>query len=482
MFWKSMNKYGFTQNDALTYKTSGSAVLDFFAMGGAMRFRSEGEIISMFEDAFKEDPILATKVLFYLRDCRGGMGEKKVFRVASKWLVDTYKDFPFKTFTELVEKYGSWKDIFSTFNVNTYKDAVAMNFALNLEKGIPTLMEKYMPSIGGSKNKDAESLAKYIQITPREYRKLLSLSRSRLNLVETKMSSGKWSEIGYSSVPSRAMMLYSNAFARNDQDRYEEYMLNVKDGKEKINVGGLFPYEIFRGLKNNSLTNDNATIMWDNLPDYTDGKNAIVMADTSWSMTWNDGIPMAVSVSLALYFAERNKGAFNGSFMTFSANPSIVNIKKGKTLKERLNDISRADWGGNTNLIKAFELILEVAKRERIPENEMPGTIYVISDMEFDEANGKGYGSEGLLGKTNHEVIKEKYQKAGYKIPRVVYWNVDSKQDNVPVEKNELGVALISGFSPTAFKLAIDENATPMSFMLDTINTERYKDVEKLFK
>lgn len=480
MFWNMMNSYGYTENNALTHTTSGSAVLNMFAMGGAMRNRSDKEIIEMFSSAILENSVLAMKCLFYLRDCRGGAGEKRFFRVVAKWINDTAKDkdFPFDTFVDLIEEYGSWKDVFSIFDVDTYKQAVAKRVTRNIKSGTPTLMEKYMPSIGGSKNKDAEKLAEYMGMTPRQYRKYLSASRAKLDIVEVKMSSNNWGKIKYSSVPSKAMLNYAKAFSKHDEERVSQYLNRVKTGEEKINTGVLFPYEIFREVRNGNISNEAAQVIWDNLPDYTNGKNAIVVADTSGSMTWNGGLPILVSTSLALYFAERNKGKFNGSFITFSDKPSIVNAPKEGTLYSKMKKIEATEWGGSTNLVRVFDLILSAALNESLPQDEMPSAIYIISDMEFNEAT---YGYRGGFGKTNYQAIKEKYTDAGYDMPNIVFWNVNSRQNNVPVKMHESGVILVSGASPSTFKIAISDDCSPEKFMMGVLESERYKYVEKLF-
>lgn len=475
MFWDSVSKYTYTENGALTLNTTNSAVLDMFSMGGAMRSRTDKEIVALFRNAFKEDPVLAMKCLFYIRDCRGGLGEKRFFRVILKYLKDTYKDIPLDKVIKLTSEYGSWKDVFQTLNPPDYFSIVAPQFIKDASNGCPSMMEKYMPSIGGSANKKAEEFARLLKITPRQYRKTLSLLRGKLKLVETMLSEQKWDEIKYSAVPSKAMMKYNKAFGRHDYERFSEFIENVKKGTEKINASTLYPYEIYKSLKNGSIKDNEATALWDNLPDYTNGKNAIVMADVSGSMTWGDGLPILISVSLALYFAERNKGKFNGSFMTFSTNPEVVKVK-GKTLSEKMNNISTARWSGTTDLQKAFDLILSAGLRDSIPQEEMPEVIYIISDMEFNTAT-RGSG----IDKTNFDAIKEKYSNAGYTIPRVVFWNVNSHQDNVPVSKNELGVALVSGASPSVFKIAVDKDCSPEKILLNTLNSERYKAVEELF-
>lgn len=476
MFWNSVGKYSYTENGALTLNTSGSAVLDMFSMGGSMRNRADKDVINMFKNAFAEDPVLAMKCLFYIRDCRGGLGEKRFFRLVLKYLKDTYKSMPLDKVINLTSIYGSWKDVFQTLEPSDYYKTIAPLFLNDIKSETPSLMAKYMPSIGGSANRKAEELASYFGMTPKRYRKTLSSLRNKLNLIETMISEQKWDEIKYSAVPSKAMMKYNKAFGKHDYARFSNYIENVKKGTEKINASVLYPYEIYSSLMGRKIKDAEATALWNNLTDYTNGKNAIVMADVSGSMTWGDGLPIAISVSLALYFAERNKGKFNGSFMTFSSTPEVVKVR-GNSLYEKMNDISRANWSGSTNIQSAFDVILSAGIRDNIPQEEMPEVIYIISDMEFNVAtNGH------RISKTNFDVIKEKYAQHGYTMPRLVFWNVNSRQNNVPVSKNELGVALVSGASPSVFKIAVNENCSPEKVLSDTLNTDRYKAVESLFE
>lgn len=480
MFWETLNGFTFTENGALTRNTSKSYVLDMFAMGGSMRTRSDKEIVEMFSKAFYENPALALKCLFYIRDCRGGLGEKNFFRVSSRWLLDKFSKISKENFINLTAEYGSWKDVFSILTENEYIPTVSYLFKNDFINKKPTLMEKYMPSVGGSRNNAANKIAKHMNITPREYRKILSFLRNELGIVESKMCSKEWDKISYEAVPSKAMLNYSDSFKRNDTDRFTKYIDKVNSDEAKINSSVLYPYEIWRKLKSNPQSNAEATALWNNLPDFTNGKNAIVMADVSGSMACGDGLPIAVSVSLALYFAERNKGKFHGSFMTFSGKPSIEKVR-GETLLEKMNNISRANWEMNTDIIRAFETILSVCLKEKVPQTEMPETIYIISDMEFDVATKTSWVGEENLLITNYDAIKERYAISGYKIPKIVFWNVNSHQNNIPVAKDELNTVLVSGSSPSVFKFAVSDNCSPEKFMLDILNNKRYEQVEILY-
>ena len=273
------------------------------------------------------------------------------------------------------------------------------------------------------------------------------------------MCAHQWSKVVYEQLPSLAFAKHIKAFKKHDDERLQKYLQAVSKGKAKINTSTLYTYDVFDVLRNSGDTA--ATAFWNNLPDYTQGKNAIVVADVSGSM---QGRPMDVSVSLALYFAERNKGFFNGYFITFSKRPELVKVV-GDTLEDKLHNIENANWGYATNLESVFKLIAKSAEENNLTQDDLPETIYIISDMEFNAAN--------KTDRTLFEDAKRKFVKRGYKLPSIVFWNVNSRQNNIPAT-NELGVTLISGSSPSAFKYAI-ENKTPLDLMLSVVNGERYK-------
>jgi len=297
------------------------------------------------------------------------------------------------------------------------------------------------------------------------------------------MSAGQWSDITYSAVPSQAARLYRNAFDRHDHERYQEYLTQVQRGEEKINTATLYPYQIYRDAQNES--SEALETLWSNLPDYTQGKNALVVADTSGSMYGrsfrsNSVSPIAVSVSLALYFAERNEGPFKNHFITFSEEPKFQKIQ-GHTLLDKINSIEDTEWGYNTDLQKVFALLLNAAQQAGASEAEMPETIYIISDMEFDQCIRFGDITPigGMLPAeyTNFESIEKEYQRAGYSLPNLVFWNVDARSgENFPVRQDQSGVTLVSGFSPVIFSMAVEGKA-PYQLMIETIESERYQSI-----
>lgn len=484
----ALQNFKSTENGALTYASTGSRVLDLFGQGGAYRKRSKEEIVKAVTEAFIENPLNTLETLLYLRDIRGGQGEKRVFQIgieAIKEAVDKLgtRDLLFDAIIEV----GSWKDIFKIFDFEDWKEYVGKRVKSVTNNS--DLMFKWLPSIGGSQNKLAEKLAAYLGMTPREYRKMLTKERAKIKLVETDMCANKWDKVDYEHLPSRAGFLYRKAFSKHDQARYSAFIAaaNRKDGSVKLNTGTLYPYEIVEKYSStcvNARYGNRAPVVdpqleafWKNLPDYgVDGKNAIVVADTSGSM-W--GRPMDIATSLAIYFSEHNKGIFRNKYITFAGKPQFYSFKEGEPLVNKISFMYKHEICDNTNLQAVFQLILKAAITNDTPEEEMPSVIYIISDMEFDQAQRRNYWDAGAATKTNFEMIKKRYAASGYTMPKLVFWNVNSHQDNVPVTMNEDGVALVSGASPSTFEMAISNELDPMKFMLQTIEKPRYADPAK---
>jgi len=453
---------GLTENLATTFVRSGSSLLDFYAQAGAMR-KNPDMALDLFKKAFAEDRKKAIRILFYLRDVRGGQGERDLFRNCMSWLGENYIDI-FEKLISYVAEYGRWDDAFFD-NEKCFK-VIKSQLEEDQKSETPSLLAKWLPTINASSKTTrakARFMAEKLGMAEKEYRLFVRGLRKRIKIVEEKMSAQRWSDIDYSSVPSQASRIYRKAFQKHDEDRYNAFIDKAEKGEVKIQAKTLYPYQIYKSVQNDYSKTLEA--LWKQLPDYTQGKNALVVADVSDSM---EGNPMAVSVSLALYFAERNKGQFQDYFITFSEDPRLQKIQ-GQTLLDRMNSIEQAGWGYNTDLQAVFDLILNTAIQNNTSQGEMPETIYIISDMEFDEACNP---------MTNYEVIKEKYNKAGYKIPNLVFWNVDARSGkNLPVQIRENGVALVSGFSPVIFKMAV-EGKTPEQIMEDTISSERYSVIE----
>jgi hypothetical protein len=315
----------------------------------------------------------------------------------------------------------------------------------------------------------ATEIISYLQISPRTYRKTLSEKRAVLDVVERKMCSQNWDKINYKGVPSKAALNYKDAFEKHDHDRYQQFIADVKSGKTTINAGALYPYDIVEKcfVRDESATLD---VLWNALPNYMEGDNSngIVVADVSGSMS---GRPMAVSISLAMYISERNKGAFKDRFITFSDNPTLQKVV-GNNIREKVNNLQRADWGMSTDLEAVFNLILDTAKEHNIPPAELPSTIYIVSDMEINMACHNP-------NDTLFENIKQKYEQANYKCPDLVFWNVNVRNTQSPIKFDERGTCLVSGCSPSILKSLLSGNiVSPEQVMLDTIGVKRYEVVK----
>lgn len=451
--------YGETDNGALTFTRTESPLLDFFAQAGAMRKKTE-EALALFKAAFIEDKEKAIRILFYFRDVRGGQGERSLFRNCLEWIGNNYPEV-FSQIIQFVPEYGRWDDLF--FDHPEVIEAIRRQLEKDKNSENPSLLAKWMPTINTSSintKAKAKYFAKSLGMTEVEYRKIIRSIRQKIATVEEKMSANKWSDIHYPSVPSQANRIYKNAFQKRDAERYNSHIQNVLEGKEKINSSTLYPYQIYNSVKNDY--SEALEAMWMSLPDYTQGKNALVVADTSGSMTGN---PMSVSVSLALYFAERNKGLFQNHFISFSSNPKLHRVM-GQNIREKMQSIELGDVA-NTNIAAVFDLVLNTAIHDKIPESEMPETIYIISDMEFDQA---------VSGETNFEYAKREYGDRGYKLPNIVFWNVNASGSNLPVRAHEENVSLVSGFSPATFKMAVS-GKTPFEVMMDIVNSSRYAEI-----
>jgi Domain of unknown function (DUF2828) len=467
-----------TENGAFAYKSTKSDVLDLFSQGGAYRNRTDNEVAQLFSKAFAENPLLALKTLFYLRDVKGGQGERRFFRVALKHLA-LHNQEALRKNLHLVPEFGRWDDLWVLLDTRL-KDDVANLVRIQLVKDKksdnPSLLAKWMPSENASSyttKKYAKILREAYGVTPKQYRKLLSQLRKQISLVETKLTEKNYGAIEYDKLPSKAGMIYRNAFLRNDNVRYTDFLDKLSSGEKKINSSTLYPYEITSKAMGVYGYNQSEVQlldgMWNNLPDYIgDNKeNSIAVVDVSGSMS---GRPMEVAISIGLYLAERNEGIFHNNFFTFSERPQLVTVK-GTNIVEKVQNMRRADWGYSTNIESVFNQILDVAVTYNVPQEEMIEKLYIISDMQFNQADGN---AKAHLFKR----LEKKYAQHGYKLPSLVFWNVDARNDNTPFTMNDFGVQLVSGFSPSIFTtLMSGEVTTPYDLMLEVINSERYAEV-----
>ena len=457
-----------TENGGRALSTAGDKLLNLFAVLGALRSRPT-DVIDKFDAAFRENADLATKMAFYGRDVRGGLGERAVGRLMLRELALLYPEVVTANLKNIV-KFGRYDDLFVLFDTPVETAMVALvkmrlvyDYRDMKSNQHVSLLAKWMPSINAS-SKNTVALAhrfvKAFNTTPREYRKTLSALRKYIDVTEVKMSANKWTDIDYKAVPSNAMANYGGAFARHDYVGFNRYMDAVKSGDVKINASTLYPYNVIETMYGNR---DVAEAQWKALPNYVEGDNKfLIMADVSGSMM---GRPMATSVGLAIYFAEHNHGAFANKFMTFTDIPRIVDVT-GDDLFEKYCSVTD-HVGYNTNLEAAFDAILSTAVRTKCPQADLPKALVIISDLEID------YWSGGSL--TFTEEMRKRFADTGYEMPKLVYWNVNSRKDTFLASKNDPNAILVSGQSASTFKNLIKGiDLSAFELMVQTLNDPRY--------
>ena len=475
-----------TENGAVAYNTLNNGLLDLFAVIGALRPQSESEIEQKFARAFNEDKLLATKMLFYAGNIRGGLGERRTFRVCLKWLAQNYPEIVIKNMAN-IPLFNRWDSLFIL--ENTPAERAMWEFikiqlmsdirAMKKNQSI-SLLAKWMPSENASSKRTvrlAQKAMSALYMTPRNYRKTLSALRKYIKVVERDMSANQWDDINYEGVPSYAMKNYRNAFAKHDAIRFSNYIASLNKGEAKINASTLFPYDLVREYVNevwiwgcrNAKLDPVVEAQWKALPNYIEGENNyVVMADISGSM---EGRPIMTSIGLAIYFAERNKGDYHNTYMTFTDKPHFINIKEGATLLENVKTVANTDVGYNTNLEAAFDYILSNAIYNNVSNEDMPKALIVISDMEIDR-----YMSRRGLGFV--DTMKEKFNAAEYEMPKIILWNVEARQDTYLSQNPD--VIYVSGSSPSVFKSFIGalNGETAYDVMLKTLNDKMYDCVQ----
>lgn len=495
---QSLDSNTVTQNGAFAKSTTGSYLLDFFANGAAYRGRPYEDILNLFKAAFKENPLYAIKALFYFRDVRGGQGERRIFRTIIQYLANSGNVELVASLIPHVPFFGRWDDLlvfegtplqakaFQYFADQLKADYSAMD---NANASI-SLAGKWAPSENASSTSTrllAQVLRGYTGLDSRGYRKMLSTLREKIRVVERDMCAGEWENIDFSTVPSCASLLYRKAFSKRQPVRYSDFHAKVKKGEVKINATALYPYDVIRPIlncgmhkvgdkyfptANTAVQVDVLDNLWNALPDYMgeNTHNGLVVVDTSGSMSKSNGLPIQVAVSLGIYFAERNKGMFKDYFVTFSDVPKLQKIN-GANIVEKVANLVKTDWNASTNIRSVFNLILSRAVQEGLTQEDMPSSVYIISDMEFNIATKNNDLS-------NFEAIRADYANAGFKMPKLVFWNVDSKTNQVAARKNDENVVLVSGCSPSILKHLLsgkeDQKITPFDKMMETLDSERY--------
>ncbi len=486
-----------TENGGVTRKTTESKVLDMFAVGGAYRNRSDADVILLFKNAFEENRELAMKCLFYLRDVRGGQGERRFFRTAFRWLCDKHPEVARRNLNN-VSEYGRWDDLIYVAEGTKCQTAafniIKHQLALDVQCKTPSLLAKWLPSQNAS-NKDTKRLghvlANYLHMTNKEYRKTLSVLRERINVLERLMSANRWDEIEFDKIPSRAGIIYRNAFARRDilAKKYEAF---AKSSETKVNAEALYPHDIAHrafeyGMRRADINAPERLMLqkyWDNLKDFYNGReeNGIAVVDVSGSMS---GIPMEAAVSMGAYIADKAHGPFANHFITFSANPELVRFE-GVDIVDKFNRCVKANWGMNTNVAAVFDMLLNTAKKKHVKVEDMPTRIYIFSDMEFDKCMtfdsnyrdewGWGWNSCKRPSSTQEvnsdlEKIKRKWEAAGYQMPSVIFWNLNARNNRIPAIGD--GFSYVSGFSPSMID-SILSGKDGYDLMLDKLMSKRY--------
>lgn len=493
---KNESTIGKTANGAKTYTSTLNANVDFFACAGATRYNPT-VAKDIFVQAYDENKELALRNLVHLRNIRmGGLGEREAYRHAVQHLVDIKDNKATEMLMNYMGDIGRWDDLVAVMEYaqGTRMDSFVMDTGvaiistqlkkdlLAMSKGEQiSLMAKWLPNINTKKNSRrrmgyaiANKLGFEGSYGIRNYRKTISALRKHLDLVEIHLANKDYAKIDFTKLSSRALFRYRGAFQRNMPKEYAEFLEKVNKGEVTLNAKLLMPNDIIRAYNANgkySRSIDQALeTTWNSLDNTLEDiqSNAIVVADTSASMTWGDNgaTPWEVAEGLAIYTAERLEGAFKGHFITFSSRPKLVQIPMNSTLLSKMRAYEQYSIVENTNLQRVFDLILKTAVKNNTPASELPSSILVISDMQFDSCQD---------GDTNFENIKRKYKESGYECPSVVFWNVNASGTNVPVRFNENGVALVSGYSTNILKQVLSNDLlSPVDFMLKTLSKPEY--------
>jgi hypothetical protein len=444
-----------TTNGMKAKAHSGNALVDLFYKIGASRGKS---VVTDFEKAFQEDSDLAMKIALWSRDVRGGAGERQIFR---EILVHLEKFHPssLEAVLPFVAEFGRWDDLL-VFKTEKFKHLAytLIGDALRERNG---LAAKWMPRQGPI----AVEIRNFYGMSPKQYRKsLVALT----NVVESKMCTKDWDSIEFGKLPSLASARYNKAFGRNAKTAYEAYKARLTAGTDKVNASAVYPYDVIKTLRHggDSVVAD---AQWASLPNYIGDASVMPLVDVSGSMCCPVGGNanlqcIDVALSLGLYCADKNTGVFKDTFLTFSSKPK-AQVVKG-TLAQKMSQMNSSDWGMSTNLHAAFDEILRIAVKGGVNASDMPKTLLILSDMQFNQCVS--------FDDSAHQMIKRKYKDAGYEVPNIVFWNLNSK-DNVPVKFDKHGTALVSGFSPAVMKGVLSgADMTPYGIMLATVDVPRY--------
>ena len=474
-----------TENGMPTHSTSGSFVVDLYYKMGGYRKNAEplNNLIQIFYAALGENPNLAIKCLFNLRDPRNGMGERKSGRILWHYLAQSHPNIV-RNLLQYVPVFGRWDDMFYFLGTPVEEEAIGLLYhaILSGDKLAAkwTVRENKRGPEEFQKGQIAKHLMKMWELSPDQYRDLLS---KNTEVVETLMCGKNWGKIVFEHVPSQAMSKYRNAFKKNDAERFARYLEAVNSGKKKINTGTISPVDIVSKYSTYSF---DATLeaLWKNLPDRVPANISFLpICDVSGSMS---GVPMSVSISLGIYLAERNKTSFRNGFMTFSQDPRFV-LLTGRNLQENIKIVRATQKAENTDLEKVFLYILEQARKNNLSQEDLPTHLMIISDMQFDECVGRNrrggsYGAGSLerpFDKSALEMIREMYREYGYTCPSIFFWNVRTSS-GVPAKVTDEGVGLISGYSTNLLENVLTGKLSPLAQVEAILNNGRYDFVNEV--
>jgi hypothetical protein len=466
------NQTARTANGMAARKSTASACVDLFFKAGASRGKN---ITKEFTAALVENEDVALRMALWLRDARGGAGERELFRQILTHL-ESYRPELAAKLLPKVPELGRWDDLF-VFKTEALK-AQAYNMLGDALREKNGLAAKWTPRKGDV----AVEIRKFFGMSPKFYRKSLV---EMTKVVESQMCAKEWNEINFSHVPSVAASRYKKAFFRNTPE-YAKYVAElIKDPKDrtmnvKINAGAVFPYDVLKGAiggynkKYNSTELGALQAQWDSMENFIGDANVLPLVDVSGSMSCPAGgygsksqtTCMDVAVSLGLYMADKNKGKFKDTFLTFSGKPELLHLKGN--IVDKIKQMCDSNWGMNTDLVKAMDKILSTAVAGGVPQEEMPEMLMIMSDMQFDQC--------AKFDDSAMQMIARKFEAAGYELPKIVFWNLNAA-DNVPVKYDARGVALVSGFSPAIMVAVLGgdtEKFTPEAIMLKALMVPKY--------
>ena len=503
-----VNNFQQTENGATGYSTSGQNLVDLnFVVPSRHKNVSPVEL-EKFVQALNEDTVLAVKWLFYLRDVREGLGERDSFIKLFKtlWLADPVSA---GKVVKLIPEYGRWKDVIDILaevpDDNNLTETIYLLIENQLREDCVNLTEdksvsllaKWLPSINasGKSRKIAKRICNKLGLTFESYRKVLSSLRKYLDVTEVKTCGSKWNEIDYNKVSSNANARYLKSFMKHDSERRQKYLDALSSPVASgavMHASNLYPHEVYAkyseayrrhyGVKVNE--DQGVEALWANLKNIDTVGNTMVVVDGSDSMVTNirGSKIMAIDVarSLGVFFSERCIGEFKDKVIEFSARPRYIDLTDCKSLADKYNTLNRYDDCSNTNLEKVFDLLLKTAIDCNLPQSELPQRILIVSDMEFDDAT-MIYGDHNFIMtqyQTLFESIKKKWSYYGYTMPNIVFWNVNSRTNTIPVTANECGVTLVSGYSVNNVKMVLSGDVNPWTALKSVLESDRYNAID----